>query len=85
MLVLSRKVGESIMITDEICITILKNIDGKVDVGISAPKEMAVNRLEIYRQIKEKKRQERDQIKQIKKLNGLIRTLIFICKGKNGS
>lgn len=52
MLILSRKEGESIMITDEICITILKNIEGKVDVGISAPKEMAVHRLEIYKQIK---------------------------------
>nr|WP_242602800.1 carbon storage regulator [Legionella quinlivanii] len=33
---------------NEICITILKNVDGKVDVGISAPKSMAVHRLEIF-------------------------------------
>ncbi|MCW8399500.1 carbon storage regulator [Legionella sp. PATHC038] len=52
MLILSRKEGESIMITEEICITILKNIDGKVDVGVSAPKSMSVHRLEIFEKIK---------------------------------
>lgn len=51
MLVLSREEGESIMMGDNVCITILKNVEGKVDVGISAPKEMAVHRLEIYEQI----------------------------------
>lgn len=53
MLILSRKEGESIMITDEVCITILKNVNGKVDVGISAPKSMPVYRLEIYEKIKQ--------------------------------
>ena len=48
MLILSRKEGESIMIGREICITILKNIDGKADVGISAPKSITVHRLEIF-------------------------------------
>lgn len=48
MLILSRKEGESIMISENICITILKNVDGKVDVGISAPKAMPVHRLEIF-------------------------------------
>ena len=52
MLILSRKEGESIMISEDICITILKNVDGKVDVGISAPKTMSVHRLEIFKKIK---------------------------------
>lgn len=52
MLILSRKEGESIMITNEICITILKNVDGKVDVGISAPNDMTIHRLEVYEKIK---------------------------------
>lgn len=52
MLILSRKEGESIMISEDICITILKNMDGKVDVGISAPKAMSVHRLEIFERIK---------------------------------
>ncbi|WP_298624853.1 carbon storage regulator [uncultured Legionella sp.] len=54
MLILSRKEGESIMISEDICITILKNVDGKVDVGISAPKEMPVHRLEIFEKNKTK-------------------------------
>lgn len=40
------------MMDDKFCITTLKNIECKVDVGISDPKEMAVHRLEIYEQIK---------------------------------
>lgn len=55
MLILSRKEGESIMISEEICITILKNVNGKVDVGISAPKAMPVHRLEIFEKIKNQK------------------------------
>ncbi|WP_083505065.1 carbon storage regulator [Legionella santicrucis] len=39
MLVLSSEEGESIMMGDNVCITILKNVDGKVDVGISALRE----------------------------------------------
>ncbi|HAT4481970.1 TPA: carbon storage regulator [Legionella pneumophila] len=54
MLILSRKEGESIMISEDICITILKNVDGKVDVGISAPKAMPVHRLEIFEKNKTK-------------------------------
>lgn len=54
MLILSRREGESIMISEDICITILKNVNGKVDVGISAPKVMPVHRLEIFEKNKTK-------------------------------
>ncbi|WP_230305024.1 carbon storage regulator [Legionella fallonii] len=45
------------MISTDICITILKNLDGTVDVGISAPKSIPVNRLEVFNKnkIQEKK------------------------------
>lgn len=43
------------MISEDICITILKNVNGKVDVGISAPKVMPVHRLEIFEKIKLRK------------------------------
>ena len=52
MLVLSRRINESIMIGDEIEIKILK-VEGKtVKIGISAPKSVKVYRKEIYDSIK---------------------------------
>ena len=63
MLILSRKEGESIMISEDICITILKNVDGKVDVGISAPKAMPVHRLEIFEKNKTKEKRIKHESK----------------------
>jgi carbon storage regulator len=50
MLVLSRNVGDSIRIGDDIKITILEN-DGQVRVGIDAPREVKVHREEVYQRI----------------------------------
>lgn len=47
MLVLSRKVGEEILIGDNISITVVKSQGGKVRIGISAPEEVAIRRAEI--------------------------------------
>lgn len=57
MLILTRSVGESIMIGDDIKITILDKSLKQVRVGISAPPDVAVHRLEIYDKIKEQERQ----------------------------
>ena len=46
------------MISEDIYITILKNMDGKVDVGISAPKAMPVHRLEIFEKNKTKAKKD---------------------------
>ena len=49
MLVLTRRVGESLRIGDDIIVTIL-NLDKKqVDLGISAPDDVAINREEVYK------------------------------------
>ncbi|MFC7678563.1 carbon storage regulator CsrA [Paenibacillus sp. GCM10028914] len=61
MLVLSRKKGESVVIQDEIEVTIL-GVDGdNVRIGISAPKNMDIFRKEIYLSIQEANRESANQ------------------------
>lgn len=53
MLALSRKVNESIMISNDIEITVLEVKGDQVKLGISAPRSVSIYRKEIYLQIKE--------------------------------
>lgn len=48
MLIITRKKGQSIMIGDDIEITVSKLEDGSVKLGIDAPKEMTILRKELY-------------------------------------
>ncbi len=48
MLVLSRKVNESIRIGDNVTITVVAIRDGKIRIGIDAPKDTPVHRQEVY-------------------------------------
>ncbi len=57
MLALSRKQGESIMIGNDIEITILDIRNDQVKIGISAPKQVGIYRKEIYLQIQEENKQ----------------------------
>ncbi len=57
MLALSRKQGESIVIGNNIEITILETKGDQVKIGISAPKSIPVYRKEIYAQIQEENRE----------------------------
>ena len=52
MLVLSRKVGERILIGDKISVTIVKVGHGGVRIGVEAPPEMAVVREELAEQLR---------------------------------
>jgi carbon storage regulator len=52
MLILTRRVGETVMIGDEVTITVLGVKGNQVRVGINAPKSVAVHREEIYARIK---------------------------------
>jgi len=52
MLILTRKKGESIIISDNIEIQIINIEDGKVKIGIEAPKEVSVFRSEVLENIK---------------------------------
>ena len=49
MLILTRKVGESVLIGDDISITVLSVRGNQVKLGVQAPKEVSVHREEIYR------------------------------------
>jgi len=55
MLILTRRVGETVMIGDNVTITVLGVKGNQVRVGINAPKETAVHREEIYDRIKREK------------------------------
>ena len=52
MLILTRRVGETIMIGSDITATVLSVKGNQVRIGIEAPKKIAVHRLEIYERIK---------------------------------
>jgi carbon storage regulator len=47
MLVLSRKAGESIVINDNITVTVVSVAEGRIRLGIAAPKEVIVHRQEV--------------------------------------
>lgn len=53
MLVITRKKGESVLIGDDIEITIIKAEDGNVKISISAPRDIIILRKELIREVKE--------------------------------
>jgi carbon storage regulator len=61
MLILTRRVGETVMIGDDVTITVLGVKGNQVRVGINAPKNVAVHREEIYERIKREQQPGRDE------------------------
>ena len=58
MLILTRNVGETIMINDNVTITVLGVQGGQVKVGVNAPREVIVHREEVYYRIKREGKKE---------------------------
>lgn len=57
MLILTRRVGETLMVGDEVTVTVLGVKGNQVRIGINAPRDVAVHREEIYDRIKAEENQ----------------------------
>ena len=62
MLILTRRIGESVHIGDDIRLTVLGVRDSQVRIGINAPKEVPVHREEIYYRIKHEQEMRGGQV-----------------------
>nr|WP_314741968.1 carbon storage regulator CsrA [uncultured Haemophilus sp.] len=58
MLILTRKTGESLLVGDDVEITVLSVRGSQVKLGVNAPKDIAVHRQEIYQKIKDTEAQK---------------------------
>jgi len=57
MLILTRRVGETLNIGDEITVTVLNVKGNQVRIGVNAPKDVTVHREEIYEKVQQEKSQ----------------------------
>lgn len=65
MLVLTRRIRESLIIGDQITITVLNIRNNQVQIGIDAPREVSIHRNEVYKRIQEEKQTIRVNTKKV--------------------
>ncbi|MCB1753649.1 MAG: carbon storage regulator CsrA [Gammaproteobacteria bacterium] len=61
MLILTRRVGETLMIGDEVTVTVLGVKGNQVRIGVNAPRDVTVHREEIYERIKQEQLSDQEQ------------------------
>ncbi len=62
MLIVTRRTGETVMVGDEVTVTVLGVKGNQVRIGVNAPKDVSVHREEIYERIQIEKREGDDEI-----------------------
>ena len=60
MLILTRRVGETLMVGDDVTVTVLGVKGNQVRIGVDAPKDVAVHREEIYQRIQNEKDEQQN-------------------------
>ncbi len=74
MLILTRRVGETVMIGNDVTVTVLGVKGNQVRIGINAPKNVAVHREEIYERIKrEQQGEQQERARRESKLDQRVR------------
>jgi carbon storage regulator len=61
MLILTRRVGETLMVGDDVTVTVLGVKGNQVRIGVNAPKDVSVHREEIYQRIQREKEEGGNQ------------------------
>ncbi len=73
MLVLTRKENESIVIGNNIEIKIIKTENGKVKIGIEAPKNVEINRKEVYEKIQNENKEAINKVIDLNKIKEIYK------------
>lgn len=72
MLALTRKKGESLVVNNNIEITILEIRGDQIKIGISAPKDVPIYRKEVFLQIQEENKKAATQVADVAELENLF-------------
>ena len=61
MLILTRKIGESVIINEDITVTVLGVKGNQIRIGVDAPRHVSVHREEIYQRVKKEELEEEEE------------------------